>query len=209
MPAPKRCSGVAGEKSSPLSWSKTSTVPPNRSSGNCEVRLKLLNRKRHRQDDVRGLIRRLTEIVQRHGSEDWSCRSSGTFSMMPSNLIRLARQVPVGRTVRRPGRRRQVATRSSKLVAQLTRSHATETEGAAGFERRMASSPANGTGPLAGRIGSQDPHSPEHPGLLGTHREAPWPGGQSSSVGRTRHFGEHIIACSKAELLRAQAAILA
>ena len=32
--------------------------------------------RRHRQKDVRGLIRRLTEIVQRHGNEDWTCRSA-------------------------------------------------------------------------------------------------------------------------------------
>jgi hypothetical protein len=31
--------------------------------------------KRHRQADVRGLIRRLTEVVRRHGEEDWTCRS--------------------------------------------------------------------------------------------------------------------------------------
>ncbi len=32
--------------------------------------------KRHRQTEVRGLIRRLTEIIQRHGGEDWTCRSA-------------------------------------------------------------------------------------------------------------------------------------
>lgn len=32
--------------------------------------------KRHRQRDVRGLIRRLTEIVRQHGDEDWVCRSA-------------------------------------------------------------------------------------------------------------------------------------
>ena len=32
--------------------------------------------KRHRQAEVRGLIRRLAEIVARHGGEDWSCRSA-------------------------------------------------------------------------------------------------------------------------------------
>jgi hypothetical protein len=35
--------------------------------------------------------------------------------------------------------------------------------------------------------------------VLGTHREASWPGGHSSSVGRTRHFGERMIASRKVE----------
>lgn len=35
-----------------------------------------LDSKRHRQTDVRGLIRRLAEVVQQHGAEDWTCRSA-------------------------------------------------------------------------------------------------------------------------------------
>ena len=32
--------------------------------------------KRHRQKEVRGLVRRLIGIVQRHGEEDWACLSA-------------------------------------------------------------------------------------------------------------------------------------
>jgi len=31
--------------------------------------------KRLRQTDVRGLLRRLARVVQKHGEEDWTCRS--------------------------------------------------------------------------------------------------------------------------------------
>ena len=31
--------------------------------------------KRLRQTDLRGLIRRLANVVERHGNEDWTCRS--------------------------------------------------------------------------------------------------------------------------------------
>jgi hypothetical protein len=31
--------------------------------------------KRHRQTDTRGLIRRLIEVIELHGNEDFSCRS--------------------------------------------------------------------------------------------------------------------------------------
>jgi hypothetical protein len=30
--------------------------------------------KRHRQTDVRGLIRRLTDVVEKYGEDDWTCR---------------------------------------------------------------------------------------------------------------------------------------